>query len=101
MNDQMHTPALIELNRRILRFFLPESRQIGDLIRSEDMRPYSRRLIRTALYSLATSNLLETWGSTSGKTYRTSHLGWIVLQYLEPKRFDNKRTDKGSSALHL
>ena len=94
------TYTLRELNRRILRFFLPETKQIGDLLRSETMRPYSRRLIRTVVYSLATSNLLESWGGTSGTTYRTSHLGWVILLYLEDETLSTKGPNTGPTELH-
>ena len=83
MNRPLDEQTLMALNQRILRFFLRETRSIGDLFRAEGMERYHRQSIRRAVAALAAANLLDRWGATSGTTYRTSHLGWIILLYLE------------------
>ncbi len=89
-----------DLNRRILRFFLRETRSIGDLIHyCEGIEKYPRRLIRTVVYALEKSNLLDSWGATSGTTYRTSRLGWIILVSIESKSLADKSPRLGHSRI--
>ncbi len=56
-----------------------------------DFRPYPHRLLRQMLYSLHHAGLLDKYGETSGTTYITTHLGYIVLVALRPhETFDDK-----------
>ena len=71
-----------ELRYALLRFFLPEARTIGDLVCHEGTRHHGRRRLRRLVYALTDAGLLDCWGCTSGRTYRTSHLGYVVLATL-------------------
>jgi hypothetical protein len=79
MNDN----ALFTLQVRILRFFLTEAQQVGPMLTSLKVQPHNRRSVKKLVYALYLAGLLERWGATSGTTYRTSRLGYVVLVTLD------------------
>ena len=99
MNQPLDEYTLKELNRRILRFFLRETKSIGDLLRADELKHYPPYLIRRSVYALTNSKLLDCWGATSGKNYRTAHLGWIILLYLENESFSDKSKESPRSGI--
>jgi hypothetical protein len=74
MND------LDSLRYLVLRYFLENSGDAtGDLLLLSSIQAYPRKTVKQMVYSLAQAGLLDQWGSRSGTTYATSHLGYIVL----------------------
>lgn len=67
----------------ILRCCLTEAIQLGILVECPDLKPYDRRLVIRMIHACAFTGLVDHWGVTSGKWYRTSRVGWIVLTVLE------------------
>lgn len=67
----------------ILRHFLPEVGQTHKLRDDPELRRIPHHQLRRFVQALAWIGLLEKWGATSGTTYRTSHLGYVVLVTLD------------------
>jgi hypothetical protein len=73
-----------------LRFFLEHgARGIGELYTHEPVVDYTPRFLSQFVAALALCGLVHEYGLTSGKTYYTSRLGWIVLTTLH-ERFHGK-----------
>ena len=68
----------------VLRFFLQNGAQgIGDLRCHPPVAGYSPRFLSDLVSAMLLCGLLDDYGATSGRTYYTSHLGWIVLATLD------------------
>ncbi|MBK8032195.1 MAG: hypothetical protein IPK17_22495 [Chloroflexi bacterium] len=50
------------------------------------MKPFNRQFVINLVHACALAGLLDTWGATSGKWYRTNRVGWVVLTVLEGQR---------------
>lgn len=75
-----------ELNRLrllTLQFFLYEAQTPGSFLDLPEMKAYRRRWLRAFLQAMSLAGLLDRWGATAGRQYRTSHLGYIVMVVLD------------------
>ena len=83
----MHdAPNLNRLRALILRHFLTEALQIGTLLDEPEIKPINRQFVINLVHACAFAGLLDTWGATSGKWYRTNRVGWVVLTVFEGQR---------------
>ena len=83
MND---TQDMNQLRRLVLRACLQEAIQLGDLLQLPELKRADRSLVTRIIHACAVAGLLDTWGATSGKCYRTSRAGWVMLTVLESER---------------
>ena len=83
MNDATNMPHLRAV---ILRYFLTEAQQIGPLLDLPEAKACNRQGPINLVHACALAGLLDTWGATSGKWYRTNRAGWVVLTVLDSQR---------------
>ena len=79
-------PNLNHLRAVILRHFLTEAQQIGPLLDLPEVKAFNRQGVINLVHACALAGLLDTWGATSGKWYRTNRAGWVVLTVLDSQR---------------
>lgn len=79
----MNDSSLNRLRALILRYCLKEAIQVGELLAQAGMSDFNRQAVINMVHAFALAGLLDSWGATSGKCYRTSRVGWIVLTVIE------------------
>lgn len=82
----MDDSSLNRLRVLILRHCLKEAIQVGELLERDGMRDFNRQVVINMVHACALAGLLDHWGATSGTTYRTSRVGWVVLTVIERDR---------------
>ncbi len=86
-SDQLHG-----LRAHILRFFMIDgAKPAYEFLLEPASQDYDPRAIRRLIYSMAQAGLLEQFGATSGTSYLTTRLGFVVLATLENEFLSRKR----------